>query len=173
MRGWRTCRRKRVEAMFDAFLAHYEAHVADKSHLYDGVVPALDRFAAAGWRFAVCTNKFEHPAVRLLSELGIADRFAAICGQNTFAVCKPAARRPLRHDRRAPAACRHRRSWSAIRRRTSPPPAMPACLSSPSISAIPTRRSPIMRPTRRSAISTRSGTPSRCCGARLPLDLAA
>ena len=81
----------RLEAMFAAFLAHYEAHIADKSHLYAGVVAMLDRFETAGWRFAVCTNKFEHPAVHLLTTLGIAERFAAICGQNTFAVCKPAA----------------------------------------------------------------------------------
>jgi phosphoglycolate phosphatase len=81
----------KIETMFNAFLAHYEAHIADKSHLYEGVEAALDRFADAGWHFAVCTNKFEHPAIQLLTRLGIASRFKAICGQNTFAVCKPAA----------------------------------------------------------------------------------
>ena len=81
----------RIETLFSIFLAHYEAHIAEGSHLYEGVARALDRFAEAGWRFAVCTNKYEHPAIQLLTALGIADRFAAICGQNTFAVCKPDA----------------------------------------------------------------------------------
>jgi phosphoglycolate phosphatase len=79
----------RLEEIFLAFLARYEAHIADESRLFPGVEAALDRFKAAGWDFAICTNKFEHPSVRLLSELGVAARFRAICGQNTFAFCKP------------------------------------------------------------------------------------
>src|SRR5262249_27320916 len=38
---------------------------------------------------AVCTNKLEWLSVRLLNALGLADRFVAICGQDTFAVQKP------------------------------------------------------------------------------------
>ncbi|GAC1328900.1 MAG: HAD family hydrolase [Beijerinckiaceae bacterium] len=79
----------RLEEMFLAFLARYEAHIADASRPFPGVEAALDRFAAAGWIFAVCTNKIEHPSIRLLTELGLAHRFRAICGQNTFEVCKP------------------------------------------------------------------------------------
>jgi phosphoglycolate phosphatase len=79
----------RLEELFLAFLAHYEDHIADETTLYPGVVAALDRFAAAGWSFAVCTNKLEQTSVHLLTALGIADRFKAICGQNTFAVSKP------------------------------------------------------------------------------------
>lgn len=82
----------RLERLFDRFLAHYEAHIADATHLYPGVVEALDAFGSAGWRFAVCTNKLEHTAIQLLTVLGIAGRFAAICGQNTFAAPKPDAR---------------------------------------------------------------------------------
>jgi phosphoglycolate phosphatase len=78
-----------MEEMFDAFLAHYEAHIADSSEIFPGVVAALDRFAAAGWHFAVCTNKIEHSSILLLQKLGIAQRFRAICGKNTFPVSKP------------------------------------------------------------------------------------
>jgi phosphoglycolate phosphatase len=74
----------RLERLFGEYLAYYEAHIADESHLFDGVVAALDRFEAAGFAFAVCTNKVEQPSVRLLSALGIHDRFKAICGQDTF-----------------------------------------------------------------------------------------
>jgi len=80
---------EKLENLFLAFLAHYEDHIAEETRLYPGVVEALDRFEAAGWRFAVCTNKLEKTAIHLLNALGIASRFAAICGQNTFPVCKP------------------------------------------------------------------------------------
>ena len=120
----------RIETLFSIFLAHYEAHIAEGSHLYEGVARALDRFAEAGWRFAVCTNKYEHPAIQLLTALGIADRFAAICGQNTFAVCKPDAGALLetiaraggtpgrrRHDRRFQDGHRHGAQCQRARRR--------------------------------------------------------
>jgi phosphoglycolate phosphatase len=80
---------ERVDRLFDDFLAHYEAHIADASALYPGVVAALDRFEEAGWRFAVCTNKIEQASILLLKALGIADRFAVICGKETFPVSKP------------------------------------------------------------------------------------
>jgi phosphoglycolate phosphatase len=82
----------RLEVLFRDFLTYYEANIAVHSRLFEGVGPALDRFEAAGWQFAVCTNKAEHPSRRLLTELGIAHRFQAICGQDTFAWCKPDAR---------------------------------------------------------------------------------
>ncbi len=80
---------ERLEELFLDFLAHYDDHIADETRLYPGVIEALDRFAAAGWGFAVCTNKLEQTSVHLLTALGVAGRFAAICGQNTFSVCKP------------------------------------------------------------------------------------
>jgi len=79
----------KLQQLFGDFLAHYEAHIADHSFLFPGVVEALDRFEAAGWDFAVCTNKIEAPARKLLVALGVADRFRAIVGQDTFGVPKP------------------------------------------------------------------------------------
>ena len=79
----------RLQQLFGDFLAHYEAHIADHSFLFPGVVESLDRFEAAGWDFAVCTNKIEAPARKLLQALGVADRFRAIVGQDTFGVPKP------------------------------------------------------------------------------------
>jgi phosphoglycolate phosphatase len=80
---------ERLESMFQRFLAHYESRVADESRLYPGVVEALDALEARGGAFAVCTNKIERPAKLLLHKLGVADRFAFICGQDTFGVAKP------------------------------------------------------------------------------------
>ena len=79
----------RLEALFGDFLAHYNAHIADHTQLYPGVERALAAFARAGWRQAVCTNKVEGSARLLIEKLGVAGRFAFICGQDTFGVGKP------------------------------------------------------------------------------------
>jgi phosphoglycolate phosphatase len=79
----------RLDRLFAAFLAHYGAHMADRSRPFPGVEDALDRFAAAGWRLAVCTNKHEAIARRLLELLGLGQRFAAVTGQDTFGFRKP------------------------------------------------------------------------------------
>jgi phosphoglycolate phosphatase len=44
---------------------------------------------AHGYRLAICTNKLEWLSRRLLDALGIGDRFAAVCGQDTFGIQKP------------------------------------------------------------------------------------
>jgi phosphoglycolate phosphatase len=75
--------------MHAAFLNDYADHICNESRIYPGVESCLDRFAAAGWQFAVCTNKLEALSVSLLGELNIKDRFAAICGADTVAACKP------------------------------------------------------------------------------------
>jgi len=81
-----------LERLFVDFLAHYNAHIADGTRLFPGVVACLDRCAAAGWRLAVCTNKMEHSTRLLLGKLGVLDRFAFVCGQDTFGVGKPDAK---------------------------------------------------------------------------------
>src|SRR5271157_2907826 len=79
----------KLEALFGDFLAHYNAHIADHTELYPGVETALAAFARYGWRQAVCTNKMEGSAKLLIERLGVAERFAFICGQDTFGVGKP------------------------------------------------------------------------------------
>ena len=85
----RSIEKPALERRFREFLAHYEAHICEHSHLYPGVIAALDRLQGAGYALAVCTNKIEAPSVKLLRALGVEGRFAAICGQDTFAMCKP------------------------------------------------------------------------------------
>lgn len=80
---------EQLQRLFGDFLVHYEAHIADETRLFPGVEAALDRFAAAGYALAVCTNKFERSSHLLLNALGVAQRFQAICGQDTFAIAKP------------------------------------------------------------------------------------
>jgi phosphoglycolate phosphatase len=80
---------EKLEQMFADFIAHYSEHLADRSRPFPGLTDALDALAAGGSRFAVCTNKLERLSVMLLKELELADRFAAICGQDTFGMQKP------------------------------------------------------------------------------------
>ena len=71
-------------------MAHYGKHIAL-------LTPArfltsrwrLDRLVTAGYRLAVCTNKLEWLSRRLIDALELSDRFAAICGPDTFGVQKP------------------------------------------------------------------------------------
>jgi phosphoglycolate phosphatase len=78
-----------LDRMYADFISHYAAHIADQSRPFPGLEAALDRLAAGGARFAVCTNKLERLSVLLLERLGLAARFAAICGQDTFRIAKP------------------------------------------------------------------------------------
>ncbi|MCX5579032.1 phosphoglycolate phosphatase [Kaistia terrae] len=78
-----------IDRLFDTYIAYYAAHIADTSRPFEGVVAALDHFAAEGWLLAVCTNKLEGLSNLLLDELGLSSRFAAICGADTFAARKP------------------------------------------------------------------------------------
>jgi phosphoglycolate phosphatase len=78
-----------VDELFGAYLTHYTEHIADRSRPFPGLEATLDELAARGDRLAVCTNKLAWLSVRLLERLGLAARFAAICGQDTFAVQKP------------------------------------------------------------------------------------
>jgi phosphoglycolate phosphatase len=82
----------KLEALFADYLSYYSSHIMVRSRLYPGVAEALARFERAGWRQAVCTNKTESLAKLLIAKLGIAERFAFICGQDTFGVGKPDAK---------------------------------------------------------------------------------
>jgi phosphoglycolate phosphatase len=78
-----------VDRLFHEFIEYYSDHIADHSRVFPGVEAALDVLAGQGCTFAVCTNKLESLSVRLLTTLGLAGHFVAICGQDTFSVRKP------------------------------------------------------------------------------------
>ncbi|MEI2387067.1 phosphoglycolate phosphatase [Breoghania sp. JC706] len=80
-----------MEILFNAFIEHYSQNIAVASRPFPGVEAALDRFAEAGWKLAVCTNKLEGLARRLLEELDMTARFSTIVGGDTFARPKPDA----------------------------------------------------------------------------------
>ncbi len=79
----------RFEELTSAFLTHYERHIADHSSIYPDVERVLGELEEAGHTLAVCTNKPEHLSLLLLDALGMRNRFAAICGADTFSGRKP------------------------------------------------------------------------------------
>src|ERR1700747_2084926 len=78
-----------LDRMTADFIEFYAAHIADASRPFEGLEAALDSLSARGHRLAVCTNKLEWLSKRLLDQLQLAPRFAAICGADTFGVAKP------------------------------------------------------------------------------------
>jgi len=78
-----------VDQLFARFLAHYRAHVSDRSMAYPGVDTALAALAAAGVAAAVVTNKPGDIARRLLADLALGDRFRDIIGDGDGFPRKP------------------------------------------------------------------------------------
>lgn len=78
-----------IDDLLERFLTHYTENIAVESHPFPGLEAALDHLAAAGARLVVCTNKREGMSRLLLETLGLAGRFAAIAGRDTFPVYKP------------------------------------------------------------------------------------
>src|SRR5215813_9160339 len=80
---------REIDRMTAGFIDYYAEHIADASRPFEGLEDALDLLTASGCRLAVCTNKLEWLSKRLLDQLGLSARFAAICGADTFGVAKP------------------------------------------------------------------------------------
>ncbi len=88
----RTVSPERFEALHEALLAHYTAHIADESRPFESVEDTVQAFREAGARLAVCTNKQERLSTLLLRELNLLDAFSAVCGGDTLPVRKPDGR---------------------------------------------------------------------------------
>ncbi|OAN49222.1 hypothetical protein A6A04_03665 [Paramagnetospirillum marisnigri] len=69
-----------VKPLVERYLAHYRAHPADHTHVYDGVVAELERLRAAGIPLGICTNKPHRMTEIVLDALGLAKHFAAVLG---------------------------------------------------------------------------------------------
>jgi phosphoglycolate phosphatase len=78
-----------LERLFEQFLLIYAEDVASNSHLYEGVLEAMDVLQAEGFALAVCTNKPILHTRLILEHFGITKRFAAIAGRDSFPFHKP------------------------------------------------------------------------------------
>lgn len=79
------------DELVDAFITHYEEHIADLSRPYPGVVEALEALQERGARLAVVTNKLTRLSEPLLARLDLTRHFTAIVCGDTAASPKPAA----------------------------------------------------------------------------------
>lgn len=77
------------KTLLDRFLQHYDDHIADETVFFPGTLASLTLLSKKGWELAVCTNKYERFAVKLLTELGELQRFCVVTGGDTFAMKKP------------------------------------------------------------------------------------
>ncbi len=65
-------------------IAHYSENIAVHSRLFPGCAAMLEALTVRNVKIAVVTNKLEELAIRLLGELGLADRLATIIGGDTL-----------------------------------------------------------------------------------------
>jgi phosphoglycolate phosphatase len=70
--------------LYRQMLSYYEANISVHSRPFDGALALMDHLDNLGVRYAVVTNKFERLAVKLLTDLNIADRMGCILGADTL-----------------------------------------------------------------------------------------
>ncbi len=74
---------------YPKLLTHYEGAIDVHTRLYEGAISAVAQLRARGFATAICTNKPEYLAVKLVQRLGIADFFGALIGADTLPTRKP------------------------------------------------------------------------------------
>ena len=80
-----------LDNLFERFIVHYRAHIADESHPYPGLIEALDSLLASGAILGVCTNKRTDLSVALLKALDLDHYFKSIVGADLAKAPKPDA----------------------------------------------------------------------------------
>lgn len=80
---------ERLQPLFERFIERYNAHIADESRPFPGVVNALEALKGQGARLAVCTNKLTGLSVSLLDALDLSRLFTAVVGADAAPAAKP------------------------------------------------------------------------------------
>jgi len=90
----------RFEPLRDAFLAHYEAGLLERTHPFDGVDAMLAELETAGIPWGIVTNKATRFTLPIVAGLGLAGRAAVVVCGDTTPHSKPHPE-PLLHAARA------------------------------------------------------------------------
>ena len=77
-----------VEEGIRLFLAYNDAHIADRTRLYPGVADTIPRLAEHHL-LTVISNKYEAHCKKLLSLLGMSERFIRVMGADSHPMRKP------------------------------------------------------------------------------------
>ncbi|MGB7431183.1 MAG: HAD hydrolase-like protein [Ahrensia sp.] len=80
-----------ADQLVQQFVAHYGDNMPGETVAFEGVLDLVDGLRARGYKTAICTNKTEALAVKLIASMGLSDKFDALCGGDTFPVKKPDA----------------------------------------------------------------------------------
>lgn len=78
-----------VETDFPKLLDHYAQNLSVHSRPYPGAAEAVEALRGAGFATAICTNKPEWHARRLMEDLRLLPLFDALIGADTLPVRKP------------------------------------------------------------------------------------
>lgn len=78
-----------IERGYPMLLAQYSEAIDLHTRLYPGVIEAVERLRSQGDRAAICTNKPEALAEKLMVSLGARDLFDSLIGADTLPVRKP------------------------------------------------------------------------------------
>lgn len=78
------CSPELMAETYPKLLEHYRHNISARSVPYPGMLSTLAELDARGVKLAVVTNKFEAFATKLLDELGLLPRFAAVIGGDTM-----------------------------------------------------------------------------------------
>lgn len=78
-----------LNALTRRFIGYYKDNPLAHTKPYPGVAETLAKLRRAGARMAVCTNKFEAPAVQILKGLDLMQYLDDVAGADTFDVRKP------------------------------------------------------------------------------------
>ena len=73
-----------LQRLFTLLLGYYESNISVHTRPFPGAIDALDALHAMGVRTAIVTNKIESFARKLLTELGLLDRFGTVIGGDTM-----------------------------------------------------------------------------------------
>jgi phosphoglycolate phosphatase len=77
------------EALVESFLEYYEAHIAVHTRPFPGVVETLAILRDTGYKMAVCTNKMQHFADKVLDALELGAFFETVVGGGATGFYKP------------------------------------------------------------------------------------
>jgi phosphoglycolate phosphatase len=78
------CDPEDMRRLYPILLDYYGNNLSEGTVPYPGMTRALDRLQADGVRLGIVTNKFQRFATKLLDELGLLGRFAAVIGGDTM-----------------------------------------------------------------------------------------
>ena len=79
----------RMDELFEMFLKHYESHVADTSHLFNGARATVEALGADGHLLGICTNKPIGLTELLLAKLDFRAPFKSVRGADSATYRKP------------------------------------------------------------------------------------